>query len=140
VVFATSVGLGVAMLSLLLAALSIAVNRPDGVALYGLLCAAAAFGVFWLLRYERRRKQAGTTERTAGRRRGPIRLPLRAGALTFFAWYAAALALEYAVNGRLFWFDVVAIAPFAAFMLTVFTFAGRHIAFRLTGEERGDGV
>jgi hypothetical protein len=136
IVLATSVGLGLAMLSLLLAALSIAVSRPDGVALYGVLAIASGFLVFWLMKRERRGRRAVSAERRPGR--APIRLPVRATGLTFLGWYAATLAVEYAVNGRLLWIDLAAIAPFAAFMLTVLTFAGRHIAFRLTAEERNE--
>jgi hypothetical protein len=138
IVIATSVGLGLAMLSLLLAALSIAVSRPDGVVLYGALAVASGFLVFWLMKRERRGRRSVSVERRPGR--APIRLPVRAAGLTFLGWYAATLAVEYAVNGRLLWIDVAAIAPFAAFMLTVLTFAGRHIAFRLTAEERNEGT
>jgi hypothetical protein len=39
------------------------------------------------------------------------------------------------IDGAFYFFDYAVVAPFASFMLTVLTFAGRHIAFRLTAEE-----
>lgn len=135
VVIGTSFGLGIAVLALLLAALSLALGRPDALALYGTLSIAAFALTTWLLRRDRRRGQP--RERAVARQ--PIRLPVRASLLTFAAWYALAAAASALVNGRLGWFDLAAIAPFAAVMLTVLTFAGRHIAFRLTAEENERG-
>ena len=134
VVIGTSLTLAVAVLSVLLAALSIALRRPDAIAFYSVLAVAASALTTWLLR----RNRSG--EQRAARRvpRQPIRMPVRASALTFAAWYVLAAAVSAYVNGQLYWFDLAAIAPFAALMLTILTFAGRHIAFRFTAEESAD--
>ena len=131
VVIGTSLGLGIAVLALLLTALSVALRRPDAIAFYGAVSIAAFALTTWSLRQNRHRRPP-TARRVP---RQPIRMPVRASLLTFAGWYALAAAVSAIVNGQLYWFDLAAIAPFAAFMLTVLTFAGRHIAFRLTAEE-----
>ncbi len=134
VVIGTSVGLGIAVLALLLAAASVAFRRPDAVALYGVVSAGSFAGVTWLLRRDHRAHPRPVTRVP----RAPIRLPLRGAALTFVSWYVVAVVVTALVEGgHIEWFHLAAIAPFASFMLTMLTFAGRHIAFRLTKEEEG---
>ncbi len=132
IVLGTSVGLAVAVLALVLGALSISFGRWEAVAFYAVLCAVSSVVVVWLFRLDRREHPRAVARRVP---RQPIRLPLRGAVLTFAGWYAAAAALSWLANGRVYWFDLAIVAPFASFLLSVLTFAGRHIAFRLTAEE-----
>lgn len=140
-ILGTTLGVSLGVLALLLAALSIYFSRWDGILFYTIVSLLAFALATWLFRRERRGRRAREallpTELRPARRvpRQPIRLPLRATLLAFALWYAAAVAVMYLVGGGLYFFDLALIAPFAAFMLTVLTFAGRHIAFRLTAEE-----
>lgn len=125
----------VAMLSLLLAVTSFAFGRADGVVFYALLSAASSYAVARLMRRDTRRRRAlgELPQRRVPRR--PIAFPIRETAVTFAFWYAVAVALDAIRSGALSVFTLVAIAPFAAFVLATLTIAGRHMAFRLTAEE-----
>ncbi|CAN5232309.1 hypothetical protein BH18CHL2_BH18CHL2_09480 [soil metagenome] len=131
----------VSMLSLLLAAAALAFGRLDGVALYLALCALSAYVVAVLWRGERAARRAREAllppERRPARRvpRRPISFPLIESALTFVAWYGGAVVVDRLVTGTTSVFTLAAVAPFAAFMLSTITIAGRHMAFRLTAEE-----
>ncbi len=134
-VLGSSVGLALGTLALLLAAFSIYLSRWDALAFYAIVSVALFAVVGWLLRHDRRaRRERGELPQGRVPRR-PIRLPLRGTALTFIACWALAAVLMAAVDDGVYFFDYAVVAPFAAFMLTVITFAGRHIAFRLTAEE-----
>jgi hypothetical protein len=125
----------VAMLSLLLAAASLSFGRADGVAFYLILTVASSAVVGVLMRRDvRRRRAAGELPPRRVPRR-PITFPLRETAITFAFWYAVAAIVDLVVTGTLNVFTLVAIAPFAAFMLATITIAGRHMAFRMTAEE-----
>jgi len=133
-----------ATLSLLLAVAALAYGRLDGVAFYaGCALASGAF-VGVLMRRDMRRRRAEEAalppEARPARRvpRRPIQFPLFETAATFVAWYLASVLIDRAVTGTWSPFTLVAIAPFAAFMLTALTVAGRHMAFRLTAEEAAD--
>lgn len=135
-----------AMLSLLLALAALALGRPDRMAVYLVVTAVSVAIVAALMRRDVRRRRAQEAvlpvERRPARRvpRQAISFPLRETGLTFAFWYATAAIIERLVTGTTSAFTLAAIAPFAAFMLTTFTIAGRHIAFRLTAEEAADDV
>ena len=129
----------IATLMLLLAIAAFSLGALDRVAVYLVIGVLAAFGVARTMRYERRKTGGGMPPGAAGppRRtpRRPITFRVRETALTFAFWYAAAAAVDRVVTGSTDFFTLAAIAPFAAFMLTTLTIAGRHMAFRLTAEE-----
>lgn len=133
-----------AMLALLLGLAAMALGRPERMAAYiafALLCGAV---VALVMRRDVRRRRAEEAARPAslrpGRRvpRRPIAFPARETALSLALWYAAAVVVDRAVTGTTSAFTLAAVAPFAAFMLTALTIAGRHMAFRLTAEEAAD--
>ncbi len=134
----------VAMLSLLLGLAALALGRPERMAAYLAVTAVSVGIVAALMRRDIRRRRAEEASLPADRRperrvpRQPITFPLRETALTFAFWYGAALVIERVVSGSTSVFTLAAIAPFAAFMLTTLTIAGRHMAFRLTAEEGED--
>ena len=134
-ILGSTFGLGIGTLALLLAALSIYLDRWDSVALYGAATFACLAFVAWVLRRDRRARRERGELPAARVPRQPIRMPLLGTAVTFVLWYVLAVAVMGALDRGLFFFDYAVVAPFAAFMLTVLTFAGRHIAFRLTAEE-----
>lgn len=129
------------MLSLLLGVAALAFGRLDGAAFYGGLAAASAVAVGALMRRDVRRRRAEEAllppDLRPARRvpRRPITFPLVETVATFAFWYAASVLIDRAVTGTWSAFTFAAIAPFAAFMLTALTIAGRHMAFRLTAEE-----
>lgn len=131
----------IAMLAFLLAAAALAFGRPEGTAFYLGVTLVSAAAVAVLMRRDVRRRRAAearlpTAERPARRiPRRPISFPIRETSLTFAFWYAATAGIERVLAGELSAFTLVAIAPFASFMLTALTIAGRHMAFRLTAEE-----
>lgn len=134
-ILGSTLGLTLGTLALLLAALAIYLDRWDGVAFYGAITLGCYAFVGWVLRRDRRaRRLRGELPPTRVPRQ-PIGMPLRGTILAFVAWYVLAVAAMAFVDRGLYFFDYAVVAPFAAFMLTVFTFAGRHIAFRLTAEE-----
>ena len=130
-----------AMLAFLLAIVSLSLGRPDGVLFYLAVVVVAVAVVTRLWRRERalRRAEDATLppEQRPARRtpRRPITFPLVESVLTFVAWYVAAVVVDRLVTGATTLFTLAAIAPFAAFMLTTITIAGRHMAFRLTAED-----
>lgn len=130
-----------AMLSFLLALVSLSLGRADGVVFYLVVAIVAVALVTRLWRRERALRRADEArlppEQRPARRtpRRPITFPLVESVLTFAAWYAVAVVVDMFVTGSASVFTLVAIAPFAAFMLTTITIAGRHMAFRLTAEE-----
>lgn len=130
-----------AMLGLLFAAASLSLGRPDGALFYLAVIAVAVALVTRLWRTERRLRRADEAllppELRPVRRvpRRPISFPIVESVVTFLVWYALAVAVERVVSGTISSFTLVAIAPFAAFMLTMLTVAGRHMAFRITAEE-----
>ena len=132
---------GISMLALLLAAAALAFGRYDGVAFYLALVVLSAYVVAVLWRRERAARRAGEAllppDRRPARRtpRRPISFPLLESLITFLAWYAGAVVVDRIVTGTTTVFTLAAIAPFAAFMLSTITIAGRHMAFRLTAEE-----
>lgn len=134
----------VAMLALLFAAAAIALGRPERTAIYLVVMVVSIGIVAALMRRDVRRRRAREEllppERRPARRvpRRPITFPIRESAITFAAWYGVVVLVDRVVTGETTAFTLAAIAPFAAFMLTTITIAGRHIAFRLTAEEAGD--
>lgn len=138
VVVGSTVGISVGTLALLLAALSISLDRWDGVAFYSIVTVACFWLATWLLRRDRRERRARGGLPATRAPRQPIQMPLRGTVIAFIVWYALAVFVMRVVDGGFFFFDYAVVAPFASFMLTVLTFAGRHIAFRLTAEEADD--
>lgn len=134
----------VAMFALLLGLAAVALGRPDRALVYGIVMVASSVGVAILMRRDLRRRRAQEAllppELRPARRvpRRPITFPIRESALTFAAWYVAVVAIDRVVTGTTTAFALTAVAPFAAFMLTALTVAGRHMAFRLTAEEAND--
>ncbi len=132
------------MLSFLLGVAALAFGRLDGVAFYLAVAAVSSTGVALLMRRDARRRRAAEAllppEQRPARRvpRRPITFPIAETLLTFAFWYAAAVLVDRAVGGEWSAFTLAAVAPFAAFMLTTLTVAGRHMAFRLTAEEDED--
>ena len=135
VVLGSVLGLSLGVLALLLAALSIYLNRLDAVAVYGAASLVLIGFATSLLRADRRARRARGELPAARVPRQPIRMPLASTVLAFVAWYALAVTVMRVLDGGFYFFDYAVVAPFASFMLTVLTFAGRHIAFRLTAEE-----
>jgi hypothetical protein len=135
---------GVATIALLVAVAAAARGLPDRVAGYLAVAVVSAFVVGVLMRRDARRRRdqeaALPAERRPARRvpRSPISFPLRETAVAFAFWYAVAVVVDRAIGGTTSVFSLVAIAPFAAFMLTTLTIAGRHMIFRLTAEEARD--
>lgn len=139
-----------AMLSLLLAVATLALGRLEGTAFYLALMVLASASVAFLMRRDARRRRAEEAllppQARPPRRvpRRPITFPLRETTLTFAFWYLTAALIDRAITGQGSYFTLAVIAPFAAFMLTALTIAGRHMAFRLTAEEdeeaAGDGA
>ncbi|MBI2323667.1 MAG: hypothetical protein HYU87_01695 [Chloroflexi bacterium] len=133
------------MLSFLFAIASFSFGSTAGVAFYLVLTVVSAVTVGALMRRDVRRRRAEEAllppERRPQRRspRSPITFPIRETSLTFAFWYAATVVIERVLSGGTTVFTLVAIAPFAAFMLTTITIAGRHMAFRLTAEEGTTG-
>jgi hypothetical protein len=129
------------MLGLLVAIAAAARGLPERAPVYLAIAVAAAFVVAVLMRRDVRRRRAEEallpTERRPPRRtpRQPIRFPIGETLVTFAIWYAVAIAVDRAIGGTTSFLLVAAIAPFAAFILTTLTIAGRHMAFRLTAEE-----
>ncbi len=143
----TVVFTAVAMLSFLLGLVAlVGLGRPERSAVYFLVTAVSVAIVARLMRRDYRRRRAEEAAlpeivrpvRRVPRR--PIAFPLRETTLTFAFWYAAVAVIERVVSGATTVFTLAAIAPFAAFMFTTLTIAGRHIAFRLTAEEAGEDV
>lgn len=133
-----------AMLSLLLGLAALALGQPERTAVYlGVTIASAAI-VGALMRRDVRRRRAEEAllppaQRPARRvPRRPISFPLRETGLTFAFWYAVIALIDRIVTGETSVFTLAVIAPFASFMLTALTIAGRHMAFRLTAEEAAD--
>ena len=135
VVLGSVLGLSLGILALLLAAFAIYLDRWDAVAVYGVASVLLIGFATWLLRRDRRQRRARGELLPARVPRQPIRMPLGSTAVAFLAWYVLAVSVMRVVDGAFYFFDYAVVAPFAAFMLTVLTFAGRHIAFRLTAEE-----
>jgi len=134
----------VSMLSLLLGLVALALGRADRMAIYLAATVISAAIVGALMRRDTRRRRAEEAllppERRPARRvpRRPITFPVRETSLTFGAWYAIAVAIDAVISGGTSVLTLSVTAPFAAFMLTALTIAGRHIAFRLTAEEAAD--
>ena len=125
----------IAMLSFLLAVASFSFGRLDGVAFYIVVAVISSYVVARLMRRDvQRRRAAGELPARRVPRR-PITFPLRETALTFAFWYVVAAITDLAITGSVNVFTLIAIAPFAAFILATITIAGRHMAFRLTAEE-----
>lgn len=130
-----------AMFALLLGLAALALGTPERAAGYLAATLLAAVTAGALMRREMRERRAEESrlpvelrpERRVPRR--PITFPLLESALVFAAWYAIAAVVDRAVTGETTFFTLAVIAPFAAFMLTAITVAGRHMAFRLTAEE-----
>lgn len=133
-----------AMLALLLGLAAAAQGRPDRALVFVAFAAGSAFIVGMLMRRDVRRRRAAEAllppERRPHRRvpRRPISFPLRESAVTFAVWYVVAVGVDRIVTGTTTAFTLAAVAPFAAFMLTALTVAGRHMAFRITAEEASD--
>jgi len=131
----------VAMFALLLGLAAAGLGRPDRTAAYLIAAVVSAVIVGLLMRRDIRRRRAAEALLPAEQRphrrvpRSPIAFPLRETLLGFAFWYAVAVGVDRAVTGTTTAFTLAAVAPFAAFMLTALTVAGRHMAFRLTAEE-----
>jgi hypothetical protein len=140
----TSVALGragavvfsaVAMLAMLLGLAALALGHPERTAAYLAVTIVSAIFVAVLMRRDvRRRRAAGELPQRRVPRR-PITFPIRETTVTFALWYVGAVAIDRAITGTTNVFTLIAIAPFASFMLTTLTIAGRHMAFRLTAED-----
>ena len=131
----------IATFALLVAVVALVRGFPDRVGLYLVIAVVAGFAVARLMRAERRYVRSIEPAAAAPPRRvprSPIRFPIGESALAFAFWYAVAVVVDRLVSGGTTLFTLAAIAPFAAFMLTTLTVAGRHMAFRLTAEEVGD--
>ena len=134
----------VAMFALLLGLAAAGLGRPDRTAAYLIAAIVSAVIVGALMRRDVRRRRAAEAllppEQRPHRRepRSPIAFPLRETAIAFAFWYAVAVGVDRAVTGSTTVFTLAAVAPFAAFMLTALTVAGRHMAFRLTAEEASE--
>lgn len=132
----------IAMLGLLLAAAALPVGRFDGVAFYLAIAVGSVYTVRALWRPERAAKRAEEAllppEQRPVRRvpRRPISFPLVESLVTFLVWYGIAVVVDRVVTGTTTVFTLAAVAPFAAFMLTTLTIAGRHMAFRLTADDQ----
>jgi amino acid transporter len=129
----------VAMLSMLLGLAALALGHPERTAIYLAVTFTSAVIVGVLMRRDVRRRRA--TGELPPRRvpRRPIAFPIRETTITFAVWYLIAVAIDRVVTGMTNVFTLVAIAPFASFMLTTLTIAGRHMAFRLTAEDVAAG-
>lgn len=129
------------MLSFLLAVASLSFGRFDGLAFYLAVAIVSSYVVAQLMLRDVRRRRAEeallpTSARPARRApRRPVSFPLVETAVTFALWYAAVVLIDAVAGGGPSAFTLAAIAPFAAFLLTALTIAGRHMAFRLTAEE-----
>lgn len=129
------------MFALLLGLAAAGLGRPERTVAYLIVALISAVLVGVLMRRDVRRRRAAEAllppEQRPHRRvpRSPIAFPLRETLIGFAFWYAVALAVDRAVTGTTTVFTLVAVAPFAAFMLTALTVAGRHMAFRITAEE-----
>jgi hypothetical protein len=134
----------VAMFALLLGLAAAGLGRPDRSAAYLIAALVSAVIVGVLMRRAIRRRRAAEAllppEQRPPRRvpRSPIAFPLRETLISFAFWYAVAVGVDRAITGTTTAFTLGAVAPFAAFMLTALTVAGRHMAFRLTAEEASD--
>lgn len=134
----------VTMLSFLLALASLSFGRADAVAFYLVDAVVAAFVVAVLMRGEMKHRRAEEAalppELRPTRRvpRRPITFSIGASALAFTFWYVATVLIDRVVTGTIGVFTLIAIAPFAAFILATITIAGRHMAFCLTAEEAAD--
>jgi hypothetical protein len=134
----------VAMFALLLGLAAAGLGQPDRTAGYLIAALVSAVLVGVLMRRDIRRRRTAEAllppEQRPHRRvpRSPIAFPLRETLIGFAFWYAVAVGVDRAVTGTTTVFTLAAVAPFAAFMLTALTVAGRHMAFRLTAEEAGD--
>ena len=130
-----------AMLALLLAVAALPFGRFDGVAFYLAIGVGAVYLVRSLWRPERAAKRAEEAllppDQRPARRvpRRPISFPLVESLVIFLVWYGIAVAVDRVVTGTTTVFTLVAVAPFAAFMLATLTIAGRHMAFRLTADD-----
>ena len=132
------------MFALLLGLAAAGLGRPDRSGAYLIVALISAVIVGVLMRRDVRRRRAAEAllppEQRPHRRvpRSPIAFPLRETLIGFAFWYAVAVGVDRAVTGTTTVFTLAAVAPFAAFMLTALTVAGRHMAFRLTAEEAGE--
>lgn len=137
---------GIATVALLVAVAAAARGLPDRVFGYLALAVLSAAVVAVLMRRDVRRRRAEEATLPAELRparrvpRRPISFPIRETGAAFVFWYAVAAVVDRAVSGDTTFFTLAAIAPFAAFILTTLTIAGRHMIFRLTAEEAGDEV
>ena len=136
-----SVFLGsIAMLSFLLAVASLSFSRYDALAFYLTVAIVSAVVIGALMRSDVRRRRAAGELPARHISRRPIAFPIRETVATFAFWYLVAVIVDRAVTAATNVFTLVAIAPFASFMLTTLTIAGRHMAFRLTAEDVNDGA
>jgi hypothetical protein len=135
---------GIATIALLVAVAAAARGLPDRVVGYLAVAVVSGVLVAVLMRGDVRRRRAQEAalpvERRPTRRmpRSPISFPVRETVLAFVFWYAVAVVVDRAIGGTTTVFTLAAVAPFAAFMLTTLTIAGRHMIFRLTAEEASD--
>jgi hypothetical protein len=131
----------IAMFALLLGLAAAGLGRPDRMAAYLALAAVSSLIVAALMRRDFSRRRAAEALLPADRRprrrvpRSPIAFPLRETLIGFAIWYAVAVGVDRVITGTTTVFTLAAVAPFAAFMLTALTVAGRHMAFRITAEE-----
>jgi hypothetical protein len=125
----------IAMLSFLLAVASFSFGRSDGVIFYVVVAVVSSYVVARLMRRDVQRRRASGELPPRRVPRQPIAFPVRETALAFAFWYAVAVVVDRLVTGAVNVFTLIAIAPFAAFILATLTIAGRHMAFRLTAEE-----
>lgn len=134
----------VAMFALLLGLAAAGLGRPDRTVGYLIAALISAVVVGVLMRRDVRRRRAAEALLPPGQRphrrvpRSPIAFPLRETLISFAFWYAVAAGVDRAVTGATTVFTLAVVAPFAAFMLTALTVAGRHMAFRLTAEEASE--
>jgi hypothetical protein len=135
-VVATIVAVG----ALLFIPLSIAVGKPQNAVIEAVLLVVCVWYVARVMRADRRARlarEAGLPlEKRPQRRepRRPITFQLKETLVTFAIW----LALIFAFNAFALGLDPfvnAGVAVFAGFMLATLTVTGRHMMFRLTGEE-----
>jgi hypothetical protein len=135
-VVATIIAVG----ALLFIPLSIAVGKPQNALVETALLVICVWYVARVMRADRRariaREATLAPEKRPQRRepRRPITFQLKETLVTFAVW----LALIFAFNAFALGLDPfvnAGVAVFAGFMLATLTVTGRHMMFRLTGEE-----
>lgn len=135
-VVATIVAVG----ALLFIPLSIAVGRPQNVAIETIILIVCVWFVARVMRGDRRRRlereAALPVEQRPQRRqpRRPITFQLQETLVTFAIWFALVFAFD-SLALDMDTFVNIGVSVFAGFMLATLTVTGRHMMFRLTADD-----